>query len=197
MLRKFVCAAAVSLLASAGALAETWEFSYTGFYVESEEKFVSDYTWRGQFSGADTDNDGVLEFNELTSFRLFEYEYGLGSGRYCDPGTYCELESFSYHLSGELDFTAEKRYSDENGSFSTTRTIAGDRITTSILGAGGSTTAYSVYWTPQTQFMITPPPVPEPGTLAMLVAGLGMLCAARWRSKLVPAVPLLGVHRAK
>ncbi|MFD2368372.1 hypothetical protein [Pseudoduganella sp. GCM10020061] len=183
MFRKTIAAVAMTLFASAFAQAETWEFSYTGFYVEDQAKFEPNYTWRGEFSGTDVDDDGVIEFDELSSFRLFIYDYGIGSPDYCDVGTYCELQAFSYHLTGDLSFTTWTRYSDENGSSSTWTIIAGERISTELLRADGSTGSSNVYWTAQTRFEITPPPmpVPEPAAPAMLAAGLAILGVLRYR----------------
>ncbi|WP_342116538.1 PEP-CTERM sorting domain-containing protein [Pseudoduganella sp. OTU4001] len=87
----------------------------------------------------------------------------------------CALEGFRYDLrTGHLDFATEWSYRDDM-AYSTSRTVAGDRIYFFGYTGDGAGSSDTLLWTDQTHFSVSPPPVPEPGMPTMLLAGIGML----------------------
>lgn len=169
----------VLLLAAASscAQAETWTFTYQGFHHSGA--FDPDYRLQGSFTGLDHDSNGVIDLVELTVMEVEGGDYiGPGNG----SGVEYYLDSFSYALTGALQFSTRYYYSDGilrlAGSI-----ISGDRIRVESNHTGtGEDFLRNYYWTDQTTFAISPPPVPEPSTYAML--GLGaLLVGARLRVK--------------
>jgi hypothetical protein len=169
MCKRFLCGAALAAAVALPVHAQTtWEFSYTGF--SDGQTFHPEYHLSGFFSGEDADHDGVIEQAELQSFYWDGTSYALSGEDYCPP-VRCELQSFSYRLDGQLDFSTAWRYSDElSSSFGST--VAGNYTGSGGWVGGGPIGSSTWYWTGQTQFAINPPPVPEPAGAAMLVAGL-------------------------
>jgi hypothetical protein len=134
----------------------------------------------GAFLGEDANHDGVLQESELQSFIWGGIGYALSGEDYCGS-MQCELKNFSYSLDGRLDFSTTWRYSDEH-SYSSGSTIAGNYTGSSGWAGEGPVSSTTWYWTEQTRFEITPPPVPEPGSAAMLGVGLlGMAGLRRLR----------------
>lgn len=159
-------AAGLALPAAAQTL---WTFSYTGF--EFNGQWDPDRQFTGAFLGDDHDRDGIVERHEIERLvwdgQWYEPVFGRAN---CGSG-YCTLERFSYSLDGSLDFRTDWSYSDEM-AYSSYSTISGDRIAFGGMVGNGSPVELTWRWTDQTRFEISPPPVPEPGQYAMLLAGL-------------------------
>lgn len=189
--RLFPALLAAGLLAPAQAQ-DFWSFSYTGFLLEEQGRFDPAYQLDGSFDGEDTDGDGVLELEELTSFW---YESGNFFAR-PEGGCYgmrCELKQFTYELDGgRLFFDADYGYSDE-ASISSNRTIAG--LSHYSYSETGFRPPFSIstqtwLWTDQTRFAITPPPpVSEPAFAMLLPAGLVLLAGLRRQRRAPDRVP--------
>jgi hypothetical protein len=178
MFKRYLWGAALALAFAFPVHAQTlWEFSYTGF--SDGQTFHPDRQFSGLFIGEDADHDGVLQQSELQRFYWDGIAYALNGEDYCDS-LRCELKSFSYSLDGRLDFSAAWRYSDEH-SYSSGSTIAGNYTGSGGWAGDGPVGSTTWYWTEQTRFEITPPPVPEPGSAAML--GVGLLGVACWRRR--------------
>jgi hypothetical protein len=176
MYQRLLSSAALALAFAVPVHAQTlWEFSYTGF--SDGQTFHPDYHLSGLFLGDDADHDGVLQQSELQRFYWDGIDYPLSGEDYC-ASLRCELKNFSYSLDGRLDFSTTWRYSDEN-SFSSGYTIAGESTGSGGWAGDGPVGSTTWYWTEQTRFEITPPPVPEPGSAAMLAVGL--LAVGGWR----------------
>jgi hypothetical protein len=176
MYQRFLASAALALAFAVPVHAQTlWEFSYTGF--SDGQTFHPNYRLSGFFLGEDADHDGMLQQSELQRFFWEGIDYALNGEGYCD-GLSCELKSFSYSLDGQLDFSTAWHYSDEQ-SYSSGYTVAGQYIGSGGWAGDGPVGSNTWYWTEQTHFEITPPPVPEPGSAAML--GVGLLAGAAWR----------------
>ncbi|WEF32163.1 PEP-CTERM sorting domain-containing protein [Pseudoduganella chitinolytica] len=166
------------MLVFGAAHAGTWTFTYQGF--EREGTFDPDFKLSGSFSGDDLDADNVIELNELASLVLDGRVYvGTSDG----SGIAYTADSFNYALTGRLQFSTRYLYRDEAiriwGA-----TVSGDRIERAsyhlFTGEGYSHTAH---WTDQTTFTISPPPVPEPASFAMLGAGALLLGARQLRQR--------------
>jgi hypothetical protein len=176
MCQRFLCGAALALAAAFPVHAQTtWEFSYTGF--SDGRGFHPDYSLSGFFIGNDIDRNGLLEQSELQSFYWDGLSYALQGEDYCGS-VRCELQSFSYSLDGQLDFSTRWTYSDEH-SFSSGSTVAGRQTGSAGWAGGGPVGGTTWYWTDATRFAINPPPVPEPAGAGMLAAGLLALAGLR------------------
>nr|WP_235914141.1 PEP-CTERM sorting domain-containing protein [Rugamonas rivuli] len=186
-----LASALISLASIAPATADTWQFSYTGFYDADAGVFDPNYRVAGSFSGIDTNFDNKIEKSELTSLKLQgDFSYipceQLPNMR---PRRRCDIPSFSYLLgSRELNFEIHEHHSDPEGFYYWFTDI---RTGSSILqqqyfGIWTVTLQWSHQhnWTDQTVLTVTGPgPVPEPETYAMLLAGLGLVGYAARRRK--------------
>lgn len=159
------------MLGLGSAHAGTWTFTYQGF--ERDGVFDPAYKLLGSFTGNDLDSDNVITLNELTNLVLDGDVYiGTGNG----SGIEYTADSFSYTSTGTLQFSTRYLFRDVNRLWGSI--VAGDRIEHNwyhiYTGEQYSSTAY---WTDQTTFTISPPPVPEPASYAMLGAGALLLGA--------------------
>lgn len=163
------------MLALGAAHAGTWTFTYQGF--ERDGTFDPDYKLLGSFTGDDLDADNVIELDELTNLVLEGQTYvGPGNG----SGIEYTAESFSYTPTGTLQFTT--RYIFRDVRYLWGSIVSGDRIHhASYHIYTGEEYSSTAYWTDQTTFTISPPPVPEPTSFAMLGAGALLLGARHWR----------------
>jgi hypothetical protein len=176
MYKRLLSSAALALAFAVPVHAQTlWEFSYTGF--SDGQTFHPDYEMHGSFLGEDANHDGVLQQSELQNFVWNGIDYALDGSDYCYAFR-CTLNGFSYSLDGRLDFSTNWRYSDDHMA-SSGYTIAGVSDYRVGWAGNGPVSSSTLYWTEQTHFEITPPPVPEPGSAAML--GVGLLAAAGLR----------------
>jgi len=180
MLRKLVSAAVLAAVAGgAHAEATTWNFAYQGFYDETNAVFDPSFRISGSFTAEDLDRDGTIRVDELTQFEVWNTSL-LAPECAMGMGLRCYINAFTYRLDGKLDFDAERYYLDEFSSGSGKNIKTGEKAEDWGFGAFGDR-SYVYRWTDQTTFAISPPPVPEPSTYAML--GAGMLLLAGWRGR--------------
>lgn len=176
------CVAVLAMVAASVSQAETWNFSYKGFYDAGPTTWRPDYILSGSFTGNDIDSDGIISRGELTSFTIG------GSTLLGNPtcpnlgvGLDCRLDSFSYHLTGSLAFDGTQSYSDDVFA-NYNHWVAGYRVQYSH-SSPGANSSQTLYWTDDTVFTISPPPVPEPSIMAMASAGALLLAGSRLRQR--------------
>lgn len=186
MLKK-LCAALLALSSVCASAAETtWKFEYQGFVDAATGEFNADRKFYGSFSGSDSNADGIISLDELTSLNSDGYSFIEPGDGGClanwTPYLRCEIGSFNYKLTGELDYALHHWGNDEYvmGWYGSVRT--GDRF---IYGSYSDVrSSESTYlWSDRTTFTISPAPVPEPGTLPMALAGLALVGLAARRAK--------------
>jgi hypothetical protein len=190
----FKTVAFVALLAAscaASAATNTWTFTYTGFYDESAFAFNYDRTISGTFTGNDANLDGVIDKSEISSLLISGTDYmtcGAGGSPYFN----CGAESFSYHIGGKkLDFVAGISSSDPEGIAGGAHYYETGQREWMYHYSPGGTTDMSYRWTDDTTLTVFAAPVsgaeipavPEPGTWAMLAAGLLVVSGASLRRR--------------
>ena len=184
---------AAGLMAGASAFCsahaeDLWEFKYTGFEVTRlgvPTAFRPDASLSGIFGGNDDNRDHLLQLAELTLFEWAGTGY-LGSR---DPGmcaySYCAATSFLYNIaSGELQFSADRRYYDENGLYIYSgSTETGDSYTSYLYDGENFQYFDSWNWTDRTRLQVAllPAPVPEPSMATLSLPGLMLLGQLRRR----------------
>ena len=173
--------------ASAQSATNTWNFSYTGFYLTTTSidfirnttttaGFEPDLTLTGSFSGADNDHDGVIELSELTGLAFNGEDYFACAA---SPSPYgrCTIDRFSYALTGgQLDFSA--RFSGEDEAISGWYAAVSSGVRANEGSYRGNTEYDRVYdWTGQTRLSVAQvtSPVPEPASGALAAAGVILL----------------------
>jgi hypothetical protein len=166
----------ILLLAAAStcAHADTWQFKYKGFLDVESGSFDPTLVLQGSFEGSDADGDGIIELAELTQLRAGGRQF-MG----CDEENHvhCSIESFSYSLTGNLSFQSRYMWHDEFSMSSTLYVRTGQDVWYGRTSNDGSSSSERWLWTDQTLFAITPAPVPEPATYAMLGFGALLLGA--------------------
>lgn len=185
MLKQAFATIMLSAFGVSSVSAETLTFQYTGFYDAYNGFFLPDLVLKGIVTGYDANHDGALTKNEVQRFRFGDLDvdsnqYGsIDTGdELCGRGDYSSwcLQSFSYSAAGGLQFKAYSDYGDEEFS-NYTSVVSGDYFTHSQSWAE----ATYLRWTPETRFehSMSPLPVPEPATYAMLGLGFAVLAARR------------------
>lgn len=169
-MRKLLLAALLPLSAHAG----TWYFQIDGLVPEATGYPNPPTFVDGSFTGVDLDADGVLELAELTAFDFGGSQVVPVVTRLEPMGAVSSwLHQFSY-ADGALSFDAF------DGAYSWLKT--GDAWVMS-----GPSGGFRSSWGPNTTVFVSPeevPAVPEPSSLALLLAGLTLSAAAlRRRSR--------------
>jgi hypothetical protein len=184
MLSKLLCSALLAS-AAAGASAQTWNFSYTGFTFRGPDRqqFLPDATIIGSFSGTDRNGDGVLSANELNSFIVHSFWNNDTEYTRCarDSNVYsaCSLQAFSFGPKDNLAFTVTW-----SGGESGVPSGWYGGIETGNLEAVHIYNSFDIYsvgwlWSDQTRLVISPAPVPEPSRASLALAGLLSLTLRR------------------
>lgn len=173
MLKKILCAGLLASGVAVPAAAESWTFSYVGFYNQEAGFFDSTRVLSGSFSGEDWNHDGVLSKTELTDLYVNGTDF-IGCAASSGGDYYCGASNFTYSAGGALNFTVSEGGSDPEGWVSGgNRIVAGD-VHFSYTYRPGNEWTQTLRWTNQTAFTITNVslPVPEPSTYAMWLLGL-------------------------
>ncbi|NHZ61256.1 PEP-CTERM sorting domain-containing protein [Massilia genomosp. 1] len=166
-----IAATAAAMLAPGAQAASTLsQFTYTGLFHEEAGQFLPNARISGNVESEDTNRDGVLELSEVTSFVLNGQQYVGG----CGPEVFlCGLFDFSYTPGGALNFNTAWTTDpwNENG-------VAGGEALSGVEIKEysywmGNAASYTLRWTEDTRFEMSP--VPEPATYGMLALGLGVL----------------------
>lgn len=167
--------------------AETeYAFQWTGFAEMNASGEIHAWhpamTYGGTFRGEDIDSDSVIRLDEISSLRMTSSpDFVVGcpaAGIGVAGASDCHLSNFTYHVGGELAFSASYQISDNGDplhhfSFSPPYGMTWEPT---HLGDG-----YEYRITENTTFQITA--VPEPATCAMMLGGLGVLGFAARRRK--------------
>lgn len=193
MQRPLLCAALA--LGCACAHGETtWTFTYTGFYLEEEQRFVPDMQLGGWFTGSDANGNGIIELPELTSLVIpnLNIPVNLLACGYEYPMDFqCTVDRFSYSEQDGLDLRSISTSSNRDNGLGQR-----DDVTTGELWQRTVFVSRTGYWddrhwqwTEQTTLNVVSS-VPEPGQYGMLALGLGGIAGMAWlrRRRPGPAV---------
>jgi hypothetical protein len=180
MLSKSLCGV-IFASAAAGATAQTWNFTYTGFTTyygqPTARVFDPNVTISGSFSGTDRNGDGTLSTPELSSFLIQSLGIKGKDFTRCaqdaTPNNMCSLDAFSFSPQGNLAFTVKwNRPLGNEGGFGYNGGIeSGVRESFNTYDRGDSFYAEWA-WDPRTTLTISPAPVPEPPPAALALTGL-------------------------
>lgn len=163
--------------------AETWHFEYRGFHDSVADRFLPDRRMSGSFAGADGDGDGTLARAEITSLIVNGFDFVA-----CESASneywHCGAEAFTWR-DGALSFTAGQYGSDPEGWVGGGQFYFSGEREYSYAFRPGLSEQWEYRWTDQTTLTISA--APEPGTWALLLAGLPLaLLVARRRHKGAP-----------
>ncbi|NHZ99490.1 PEP-CTERM sorting domain-containing protein [Massilia sp. CCM 8734] len=178
--------AAAAMLAPGAQAASTFsQFTYTGFFHEEAGQFLPNAQIYGYFETEDLNGNGVLERSEVSSFVLNGQQY-VG---WCGPEVFmCGLFEFSYAPGAALSFSTSWS-TDPWSEFGVAagRAVSGIEVKEYSYWMGNSA-SYTLRWTEDTLFEISP--VPEPATYGMLALGLGVLAlSSRRRARAATRAP--------
>ncbi|NHZ44686.1 PEP-CTERM sorting domain-containing protein [Massilia aquatica] len=180
MLKPSLLIAAALLAGSAQAGSTLSQFTYTGFFHEEAGQFLPNAHIDGYFETEDLNGNGVLERSEVSSFVLNGQQYVGG----CGPEVFlCGLFDFSYTPGAALSFNSAWSTDPWNEAG-----VAGGEALSGVEVKEysywmGNAASYTLRWTGDTLFTISP--VPEPATCAMLALGLGVLALGHRRRRIV------------
>jgi hypothetical protein len=177
MSRTFLCA--VLATCAIPAHGETWHFAYQGFHDSVAGIFLPDRTLAGSFTGLDGDGDGAIGRAEVTALFVNGVDF-IGCESHSNAYYHCGTDAFAYR-DGSLSFSAGQYGSDPEGWVGGGHFyVTGDREYRYAFRPN-QFDEWEYRWTPQTTFAISP--APEPGTWALLLAGLPMAALAVWRQQ--------------
>lgn len=175
---------ALLLIAAGPVLAEplTWRFTYTGFYDMLAERFDPAHTLSGEFTAEDSNDDGIIEFNELQSMLIDGERNYKGCQGEESPYYACGVGPFYFGPGNDLSFSlGEESHDRPRLSGWGHRIDTGDRDWSYRI-VDGVEQPYRFYrWTETTVLQVSV--VPEPGGWAMLAGGLGALLTSRLARK--------------
>lgn len=176
-MKKLLTAGALFLgCAAAHAAPISWGFSFTGFYDQEAGIFLTDERITGSFKGNDLDADGLLEKEELLALVVGEIDY-IACAASSNAYYQCGATAFSFSPDAGLNFSAGSYGSDPEGWVGGGRLITvGDMHYAYDYNPGGTHERH-LLWTSDTRLTIMSQ-APEPGTWAMLAAGLAGIA---WR----------------
>lgn len=172
---------AALLLASVAAHAQAihWTFSYTGFYDREAAQFLPDMTLSGSFTGSDTNGDGVLDRDELTSLTIGTQDY-VACAASSNTTYHCGADSFTFSPDSGLSFSVGEYGGDAEGWVGSGHIVTtGDAVYDYQFNPDTST-EHHLDWTEATSLNMMSA-VPEPASYAMLVAGLAGIALYRRR----------------
>mgnify|MGYP002757941118 CR=1 FL=1 len=156
----------------------SWGFSYTGFFDSVSNSFLPEEVIHGSFKGHDLDSNGLLEKDELLTLVVGELDY-IACAATSNAYYQCGATSFSFSQDAGLHFSVGSHGQDPEGW------VGGGRLITT----GDQYYAYEfnptmtserhLYWTGDTRLSMMSQ-APEPGSWAMLAAGL---LGLGWRAR--------------
>lgn len=175
MSKMFLCA--ILAACAVPGHAETWHFEYRGFHDAIGGTFLPHRKLAGTFAGWDGDGDGAIGRAEVTALIVNGVDF-IACESQSNEYWQCGTQAFSYR-DGALHFSAGLHGSDPEGwiggghSYTT-----GDREYRFDYRPGRFE-EWDYRWTAQTTLAISA--APEPGTWALLLAGLPPVLLAAWR----------------
>ena len=156
----------------------SWGFSFAGFFDREAGVFLTDETISGSFTGDDSNANGLLEKNELSSLVVGETDY-IACAASSNPYYQCGATAFSFSLADGLNFAVGSYGNDPEGWVGGGRLITtGDMHYAYDFNPGGTHERH-LMWTSDTVLTMNAKAmivqVPEPGTWAMMGLGLAGL----------------------
>ena len=167
---KHLVSTCVLLFCSALSHAQSWNFSYTGFYDQEAALFMPELRIAGSFSGVDANRDGVLERGELSSLLIDGKDY-VACAADSNAYYYCGADSFRFAHGAGLAFDLGEYGSDPEGLVGGGHLITTGDMRYEYRFDPVSTTERHLRWTDGTLLSVVPA-IPEAPAWAMLVVGL-------------------------